>query len=219
MADDPVSLTIAGRQVEDARTVLLQYATQHPGTLRRYDLPGIGKPNELTRDEIVRTRVIASRISEAQADRLATLAHTAPWQDVPTNADLRDADPQCTDGLYAGALALYDHFRIGAGPGINVAKISKALHIKRPNLYPILDSHLLRAYRPAAKAAGAAYAETWGPNRQLYWAAIRLDLLNSTNAAALAEVRAKLRADASEHAKLLAPLTDLRLLDIMTWTP
>ena len=41
-------------------------------------------------------------------------------------------------------------------PGVSHAKASKLLHLKRPALFPILDSKLMALYRrPAAEAANA----------------------------------------------------------------
>jgi len=42
-------------------------------------------------------------------------------------------------------------------PGIRYDKVSKILHLKRPHLFPILGSRLLRVYRIAAAAAAVHY--------------------------------------------------------------
>jgi hypothetical protein len=49
----------------------------------------------------------------------------------------------------------------------------------------------------------------------MYWAAIRDDLI--ANRDCLAELRARCAQDDREQVRRLAKLTDLRLLDILSW--
>lgn len=212
-------ISVAGRVVDQPVTVLRAYAQRYPATIRTFDAGGHGHPAKLTRDEVVRTRVIASRISEAEAEWFVDVARDAPWDGVPADADLREADPQNPSGLYAASVELYDYFKAKSPPGVAIAKVSKVLHLKRPSLIPILDSHLLHTYRVAATKAGLQYSSVWGEGRRLYWAAIRLDLIEPTNAASLVAVRRELQAEETDPVKRMASLTDLRLLDILTWTP
>jgi hypothetical protein len=47
-------------------------------TLCRYDVPGPGDPNRLTRDEILRTRAVSSRISDAEVGWFFVLRDSTP---------------------------------------------------------------------------------------------------------------------------------------------
>ena len=215
-----IELRVAGRVVTDAVGELTEYGVRHHRTVARYDLGGVGDPDVLTLDEVVRTRIIASRISAAQAEWFVARAETAPWSAVPVDADLADADPMADGGLYAAGIGLDDHFRAAAPRGVGVAKIHKVLHLKRPALVPILDSHLLAAYGPLATSAAASRPALGA--RRLYWVAIRDDLTADHNRDALGEVRRELASyvgDEERQARVraLARLSDLRLLDAVAW--
>jgi hypothetical protein len=180
-------------------------------TLCRYDLPGPGDPYLLTREELIRTRALRSRIRNAELDWFLDRASSAPWP--PPEADLRQADPGVAGGLYDQLAALYEHFRNAAPPGIAMAKISKVLHLKRPTAYPILDRKITSTYRHAAGQAALLY-----PGRgykRMFWAAIRLDLITNTESGALAALRRSLGGAARFQAN--SRVTDLRLLDMLTW--
>lgn len=83
-----------------------------------------------------------------------------------------------------------------AGSGVELSLLSKVLHRKRPKLIPLLDRTLTGWYRRQLSTQGAAA-----------WA----ELVH-----ALAE---DLRGNADELAPLrsIAPLTDLRIADIVIW--
>jgi hypothetical protein len=117
-------------------------------TLCRYDLPGPGDPYLLTREELIRTRALRSRIRNAELDWFLDRASSAPWPSL--EADLGQADPGVVGGLYDQLAALYEHFNNAAPPGIGMAKTSKVLHLKRPTAYPILDRKITSTYRHAA---------------------------------------------------------------------
>lgn len=211
MTADVRSLRVAGVVVDDPLTVLRKYAARYPGTLTRYDGGGAGDPGSLSRDEVLRTKVINSRISFEEANWFVARAGDAPWSNVPADAMLADADPSATGELYDAMEHLYRHF--AGRPQVNAAKISKVLHLKRPALYPILDSRLMRSYGPAARRAAARYPDRGF--RRMYWAAVRDDVLDETNVACLTALRTELRAASSP----MAGLSDVRLLDIAAWSP
>lgn len=201
---------IAGESLnlEAALKRLARYPRQTPPI---YDLPGPGLPNVITIEEIRRTRRVSSRISQVQGEWFVSAASSAPW--VPIDADLRDADAGQTNGPYDAMVSLYNHFKSNAPTGVNLAKISKVLHLKRPNLFPILDSRLLRRYATAARRAAKAYPARH--HKKMYWAAIRFDLIN--NSTALAALRSQLSNHAEPEVRNLGGVTDLRLLDMLTW--
>lgn len=78
-------------------------------TLCRYDLPGPGDPYLLTREELIRTRALRSRIRNAELDWFLDRASSAPWPS--PEADLRQADPGVAGGLYDQLTALYEQDR------------------------------------------------------------------------------------------------------------
>jgi hypothetical protein len=207
-----MNITVAGVVVEDALAKLVRYSGR-TRTLERYDLLGPGQPDCLTQAEIARTRVVSSRISKREEQWLLSAAADAPWSCVQADASLAHADPAEVGGLYDDMSGLYSHFRQSAPRGLAGAKISKVLHLKRPHLYPILDSHLLRVYSTVARQQGKQHPVRG--HRRLYWAAVRADLL--ANADELQHLRGRLREQTDEQARRLDALSDLRLLDILAW--
>jgi hypothetical protein len=208
-----MSVTIAGEEVPDPFEKLVAYASRYSATLIRYDLAGQDDPFALSHDEVRRTRRIASRISDRERDWFVERGQSAPWTHVDANADLGDADPGHEGGLYDWADALYQHFRTDAPRNVNMAKISKVLHLKRPALVPLLDSHLERKCRRLARQAALRYPAR-GYSR-LYWAATRDDLL--LNRDSITALRGRSAEDDREAVRRLSQLTGLRVLDILTW--
>jgi len=200
IAEEPLGLSEALERLE-------QCPSRTPAI---YDYPGPGEPSVITSGEIARTRAVSSRISAVEGDWFIALAKTAPW--IPGDGDLRDADPGESGGLYDAMLHLYDHFAGTAPKGVNMAKISKVLHLKRPTQFPILDSRLARIYREAATRA-ATY-ESRG-NRRMYWAAIRSDLERSADG--LTELRTRMAAHPAMRVQALQAVSDVRLHDMLTW--
>ncbi len=199
-------LSIAGQTVDlrEAAEILAKYPN---GTIRWYDLGGGDNdtlPDAVTLADLGRLAVINADLTGNDAVALLELGRTAPWSPVPHDADLADADPEVSGGLYDEAVALYTHFT--SQHGIADAKASKLLHLKRPNLIPILDSQLKQLYRDDARRAAS---DSRHQANFLYWTAIRNDLV--ANEAALEEVRT-LVAD-----REVSVLGDLRLLDIIAW--
>lgn len=211
----PTQMKIAGRVIDAPFAKLAEYGLQHHGTVARYDLLGAGDPLMLSAEEVARTRVIKSRISRAQSDWFVSRSMSAPWEGVPFDARLADADPNLDGGLYAAADALYEHFRSIAPMGVARGKVHKVLHLKRPGLVPILDSHLVRSY--AKPAADAARRHPQLDAKRLYWVAIREDLIDEDNVFALEEVRRTLAADGEAKVRAMSLLTDLRLFDAVAW--
>ncbi|OBH51295.1 DUF6308 family protein [Mycobacterium sp. E2479] len=205
-------ITIAGRvlSIDECIDKLRRYPSR---TLLRYDLPGRGDPNTLNRDDVTRTRAVSSRISEAETNWFLDRAKDAPWPSTEAD-DLRQADPSVIDGPYDQLVTFYNHFSDGAPRGIGIAKISKVLHVKRPAAYPILDKRITSIYRDAAAQAARRYPQRG--YRRANWAAIRDDLIANTESGALEVLRVALD-DAVESGARLTSLTDLRLLDILTW--
>lgn len=208
-----MTITVAGEQVPSPFERLVTYASDYSGTVRRYDLAEQADAFALSREDVQRTRVIASRISNRELDWLVARGESAPWGQVDPAADLVDADPGEKGGLYDHANTLYEHFRSDAPRNLNIAKISKVLYLKRPALMPILDSHLLGTYRRHARQAALRYPDRG--HRRMYWAAIRDDLLH--NRERIVALKAACARDDRDEVRRLEQLSDLRILDILTW--
>lgn len=209
-------VSVAGRVVHDALDGLVGYAREHSGTVERYDLGKPGDPDVVSGDEVVRTRLINSRIGRRNREHFLRISAetTALLAAIPVTAHLRDADPAATGGLYDQALSVFDKYPTA---GVRLGKVSKVLHLKRPHLFPILDSRVVSAYREVAEKAAARYPGRG--YRRMYWAAVRDDVVAPANVAALASLRDLLRGHTDERAGRLAGLSDVRLLDILTWQP
>ncbi len=209
-----IRLRIAESWVDDPLNTLTAYAHRYARTLRVYDYAGPGDRAVLTMGEIARTRVIVSRISHAEARWLLQRAEGAPWSAVAADADLRDADPDDDGAAYWPALDLWKHLYSDRPSGFSTAKLHKVLHLKRPALYPILDSRLMQRYRRLARRQGQARPDL---GRYQYWPAIRADLIANTESGALAELRERIGASSDPAVQAMDQLPDLRLLDICTW--
>jgi hypothetical protein len=86
------------------------YAAAHGRTLRDYDLAPRGAADILTAEEASRSKIIKSRLTDAQSKAIARRAADAPWSTIPADADLVDADPAATGDLFAAPADLYWHF-------------------------------------------------------------------------------------------------------------
>jgi hypothetical protein len=96
---------------------------------------------------------------------------------------------------------------------------SKILYLMRPHLVPIIDSRLSALYDDAAAVAAAnisarrpAVASKWN-----YWAAIRLDVLAASEWLVL--TRKMLGSGTPTERRASEILSDVRLLDLVSWTP
>jgi hypothetical protein len=162
---------------------------------------------------------MGSRISAKEAAWLIDRGTTAPWAAIPLDAQLKDADPRATDGLYDRAAALWEHFWDARPVNVSTAKISKTLYLMRPGLFPILDSYLTVFYRTAARAAAIDVGQqrpSLALFRTLYWEAVRRDIVG--NEAALRALRRVLPATGAPLAQQATErLSDLRLLDMLAF--
>ena len=218
--DREVMFALAGRTVRDAVGVVGRYVDRHGGTIEHYDYVD-RDPNVLTPGLVKATRSpwMGSRISRTQEEWFIEQARTAPWDRVPPDSRLCDADPINRPGFYDDVGSLYRHFADGAPAGTGVAKVSKVLHLMRPHLYPILDSRLCDLYRSRAREAATAVCARRPDigSRRLFWEAIRLDLIE--NSEALRALRTALSASTcGAVAEVGRRLSDVRLLDICTWS-
>jgi hypothetical protein len=216
-----VPIEVAGRLITDPLEIFAAYCRRSHGTVRHYDWLA-GTAHVLTPELVKATRSpwMGSRISECQERHLLDLSESAPWQDVPIDARLQEADPAAPHGLYAYSLRLYNHFFIDRPPELGHAKVSKCLHLMRPSLFPILDSRLLRLYRVSAERAAKelqAAGVPDAPPRRAYWAAYRRDVVRAEQG--LETLRAVAR-DQTDPITVEAAerLSDVRIVDILAWS-
>lgn len=212
-----MKLTIAGREVLRPVEVVEKYLSKHSGTVRAYD--GLaGRIDRIDQAAIKASRVISSRISEAEGAHLITILDTVDWSGVPRGASLVDADATLEGGLYDEAARVYNYVLSRSERGISHAKVSKLLYLLRPALFPILDSRLRHIYRAVAREAARDVTAVRAnfPYKYAYWEAIRRDLV--ANEEPLDQVRRDLLSGTGSNvAQLTASLTPLRLLDVVTW--
>lgn len=130
-------IVAAGAEEPDPLGRVVKYVTQFGGTVRKYDLADRGDPDVLSLEEVVRTRIIKSRISNRECDWLVSTAAEGQglWSAVAPDARLADADPGEVGVLYDKALSLFNHFYDQRPRGLSRGKISKVLHVKRPDCF------------------------------------------------------------------------------------
>lgn len=214
-----MGLCVAGREVTDPVSIWRDYARRYPRTISEYDLGPAGEPDTLTLGEVLRMRVLNSTISDGEAEELADRAAElrCPWGDVPPGEGLIRADPDIPHGLFDKAARLYWHFTSDRISRVRITKVHKALHVKRPDMYPILDDRLRKLYSDRATlwVGKLARLHVTIDDSAPYWAAIRQDLVG--NEAELDDYRCQLAADPDETIQQMAGLSKLRLLDIVAW--
>ena len=206
-----MTLRIAGQEVADPMSVWAAYARHQHRALELYDFSSTGDPVVLTSEEVWRSRAIRSRVTHAERHELPVLWLTAGGADIPADARIEDADPLERGDLYDLAQRVARQFV--ARRGVRFTKAYKVLHIKRPELFPVLDARLRRLYADVERQYSRAY-RTQLLDDYNYWGVIRQDVV--ANARALEEYREQLAGGAGLLPQM-ATLSDVRLLDIVSW--
>lgn len=194
---------------DQARDILRDYARRYDGTVLWYDLAGDehGHPgpggaaeplNAVTLADIGRLVIINAGLRAEDVAQLLDAGLAKEFSAVSPAARLEECEPG--GSLYSAATLLYDLFRL---PGIGGVKRSKLLHLKRPWLIPIYDTHVHRIYKTWAADGG-------------WWEAARRDLVDG--AKDFAWLSASLSDDDDVLVRRAGKLTELRLLDILAWT-
>ena len=218
MGEEDFTVVIAGEEFRIPKGALARYATEGgtARTLRDYDSRANEWKSTLTSGDLALTRRMYSRISNDEATWFLDRASSAPFESVTKKDKLADADPtDGPDGLYWRADRLFNHFREPRQPGVALGKISKVLHLMRPEVFPILDARVVRHYSRYARQVAQDLNTQY---RRTYFAAIRLDLVDPVTREGLTAIRTWARAEGGALDRL-GGVTDVRLLDIITWTP
>ena len=191
-------MRIASKEInlEQAVAVCRWYAMQYRATLKLYDFGGRNADphshDTVDLTDAGRLIVIKANLKADDVPAMIQAGVDAPWHFVGPQDDLLTA-PDVNE-LLQRTEALYRHFRdAGLGP----TRTHKLLHLKRPAVYPIVDSVVRETYKEWA-----------APDR--YW----LTLAN------------EMRDDAEEYRQLRqwllgedpGRLTVPRLHDILVWS-
>ena len=203
---DPVRLCAGTLEVEHPDHVLLDYLDPRNGyAYPSYDTLVTNGSSQLVDGDLLAPALMGVDLDRARfrllRDMLPALEAVA---DLPPVA-LQDADDDhvlCVAGIFG----MLDEPRY-AGRGVRGTIVSKVLHRKRPDLVPLYDSRIFEAYT-APGAIPRATDRSWQQFMALLCMQMRADL--RAEAAAFAELE-KLAADQE------APVTQLRILDILVW--
>lgn len=210
-------LTFAGDDVEESQALaaLRRYADEHPATLAWYDYAGTDAPpvaaDGVQLADIGRLVVINAQLSADDVPGLLTpLPDVGLWDAVPHDADFRDLpeDPH-EHPVYVAASELYA--ALTSRHNIPRTKATKLLHLKRPQLIPVVDSVAAEHYQQVADDLAAR----WGEPHGQFWAVIWSDA--RANQEALRPVLDELAGDGGDRARLAA-LSPLRIHDVLVWS-
>ncbi|MEX0774322.1 MAG: DUF6308 family protein [Phycisphaeraceae bacterium] len=173
---------------------------------QRYDSKPVQADNELSREDVVISRSLVSRLSDGQVDAILQLqpAITDCLSAIPANIDLLDieaGDP--IPGEDAISRLVTEMCRLS---GVKLAKTMKILHKKRPALLPILDSVVERHYWPAF--VSSLPGRTWGDYAVALMHCFHKDLLH------VGHHLRELRGLSIERG---TPLSHCRILDLLIW--
>lgn len=198
-------------------------------TVRYYDGGGPSSRNSVELADLGRMVVFAAQLKFDQGvhylDRGAS--RDAPWPEGDTDWQLADpaATPFPSAPTVDDASKLFEHFRTSRGG--NTAQISKLLHLKWPDFFPVVDRAMRHQYLFAATAIHSKFFgeedNEWATWAKAYWAAFRDDLI--ANERSLEVLRTDLRNNATrledpddrDHCERLSRLSSLRLQDALAW--
>jgi hypothetical protein len=175
-----VKIKIASEEwsIDQAAAVCSWYGDAVADTLTYYDFAGTDTDphahNQVDLTDAGRLVVINARLDADDVPFMIRRGETAPWEAVSFEDDLLDVDWL---NLLDRAEQIYRHFRPNAGPRLGPTRTHKLLHLKRPHVFPIIDSVVRETYRERARAQGNRYwpvlAQEIQDNREAYGALAR----------------------------------------------
>lgn len=195
--------------------------TNHRSTIQHCDaLAGYWSEISTSAVNSTRSPYLNSRISNGERDWFVTIGRDAPLEILHAYDKFIDADPAIDGGLYDRMLTVYEYFYLQRPRGISTAKIHKVLYVMFPEIFPILDSRLIKLLKVNAVLAAQELQERRSsPDRGAvnYWEAIRQLLLESQDT--ISWIRDELLCDEDWFVSEAAEsLTDLRFLDMVLWS-
>lgn len=204
-----MTLLIAGEQwsVAQAAAVCRWYGGEHPDTLEYYDFGGVDADphahDSVDLSDAGRLVVINANLKADDVPRMIAAGKSAPWEAVTADDDLRTND---WEDLLTRAERLYLHFRKAETGGLGPTRTHKLLHLKRPRVFPIVDSVVRQTYLDAASQE----ARGLGQRQPVYWPALAREI--RANADAYRQLTEQLRDER------VGRLTVPRLHDILVWS-
>lgn len=188
--------------------VILRYYKEMGSGSRAYDQGDLPPDNQFPRVQLLEARRLANRLGgrgipakaidnlSARQSMMASKLEELP----PTMTILAESD----DIPWLSITELFDLFRV---PYVTVARYTKMLHKKRPNLIPILDSWVRDDYLMPSIARGTISGLSEAERATCLVREIKRDV--SRNREALLRLR--------EWQGKPSPISILRILDILIW--
>ena len=203
---DPIKLCAGSLLVEHPDEVLLDYVDVRNGySYPAYDTLVTNGSAALVDGDLLAPALMGVHID---AGRFSLLREMMPALEAV--GDLPDVMRQDADDDHvmcvAGLFGILDEPRY-AGRGVRGTIVSKVLHRKRPDLVPIYDSRIFEAYT-APGVLSRSTDRSWQDFMAGLCTQMREDL--QAEAEAFTELQ-RVVADAG------APLTQLRVLDVLVW--
>ena len=209
-------MLIADRKmtVDQAVRAVEGYAERYPKTLEVYD--GLGDngyrdpaPHHVTVGDIGRLVIINAMLKANDVGALLDVDAHQAFASVPVDASLENAT--YGEALWNDATALFDLF--GSIKGVDRAKRSKLLHMKRPHLFFVADSVTSAAYSGVAAELAAAR----GDGSKGFWEAAQRDIQQVEFADVMSSLESR-TVPALPGSPSLGSLSRLRVLDIVCWS-
>ncbi|HEU0102481.1 MAG TPA: DUF6308 family protein [Mycobacteriales bacterium] len=201
-----VRLCAGTLEVEHPDQVLLDHLdTRNSWSYPAYDRLVTNGSAVLVDGDLLAPNLIGAEVDRGRFLLLRELMpRVAGVADLPP-VGLEDADDDVVDQV-AALFAVLDEAPY-AGRGVRGTIVSKVLHRKRPDLVPLYDSRIFESYTAPGAIERSAH-RTWRQSMTLL----------------LRQMRADLQAEAAAFDALVAlaegagaPLTRLRILDILIW--
>lgn len=159
--------------IDQAFAICRWYAGAVPDTLTYYDFAGTDTdphPHDAVGlADAGRLVVINARLDADDVPFMIQRGEDAPWDEVSFADDLVGIE---WEELLDRAERLYRHFRPMSGRRLGPTRTHKLLHLKRPDVFPIVDSVVRETYKDAARTEGGRYwpvlAREIQANREAY---------------------------------------------------
>lgn len=193
--------------VTDPERLIAEYTDPTAGyAWPAYDLLVTNGSVELVTGDLLAPTLLEDHVDRSRFRALVEmLPRLAAISELPANS-LQDADDTAIDGV-AALFGVLDDERY-ARRGVRGTIVSKVLHRKRPDLIPIYDSRILAAYTAPGAIEPRSQERTWVAFLTLLCRQMRADLQRESDTFEALESFAASRS---------APMTRLRILDILVW--